>query len=113
MIALPGRRLTSTWLDDDAVVRVCDAEGNTLFAATEFVQERDEDGWLFRDTRTGATVRHCSPVGHWDGTPTENEPHRMRAEIRPMDINAYFSGVPELRDLFEVSVRTGRPVHWT
>jgi hypothetical protein len=111
LTGLAGRPMTSTWLGDDAVVRVSDADGRVLFAARDFVQERDGEDWTFRDERTGAVVRHCSPVTLGAGS-TGNEPYRMRAEIRPIDIDHYLSGVGGLRELFEASVRTGRPVHW-
>lgn len=112
LTAVAGRPMTSTWLGDDAVVRVVDADGSVLFAARELVQERDGEDWIFRDERTGATVRHCSPVGWWDGMPQESQPHRMRAEIRPIDIDDYLAGVAELRELFQTSIRTGRPIYW-
>jgi hypothetical protein len=34
-------------------------------------------------------------------------------EVRPVDMNVYVAGVAWLRDLFEASVRTGRPVIWS
>ncbi len=112
LAAVDGSPMTSTWLGGDAVVRVHDADGSLLFAARAFVQERAGEDWIFRDDQIGVTMRHCSPVGWWDGLPNENEPHRMRAEIRPVQIDDYLPGVAELRELFEASVHTGRPVHW-
>jgi hypothetical protein len=84
---LPGRPMTSTWLDDDAVVRL-------------------------RDEETGRTVRHSSPVSPWYGHPDDDRRLRLRTEVRPIDIDCYVAGVAELRDLFTTSVRTGRPVYW-
>jgi hypothetical protein len=112
LTAVPGRPMTSTWLAQDAVVYVLDATGSPLFAARAFVQERDGEDWIFRDEETGATVRHCSPVTWRDRMDTVHEKHRMRAEIRPIDIDHYLAGVADLRELFEASVQTGRPVHW-
>jgi hypothetical protein len=109
---LPDKPMTSTWLDDDAVVRLVDAHGSVLLETREFVQERTNADWTFRDERTGKVVHHCSPVSFWDGTPKEDRPHRMRAEVRPVDIDNYVSGVAELRELFTTSVRTGRPIYW-
>ena len=54
LTAMAGRPMTSTWLGDDAVVRVVNANGSLLLAAREFVQERNEDEWIFRDEQTGA-----------------------------------------------------------
>lgn len=110
--AVPGRPFTSTWLGEDAVVRVLDGHGAVLFAAQEFTQERDGEDWLFRDERVGTTVRHCSPIGHWRGTPEDGTRHLLRAELRPFDIYACLAGVAWLRELFHASVRTGRPVLW-
>src|SRR6266542_3569884 len=72
LAAVKGRPMTSTWLGEDAVVRVHDADGSLLFAARAFVQERAGEDWIFRDDETGVTVRHCSPVWLWDGMPNEN-----------------------------------------
>lgn len=104
---IQGRPLTSTWLGADAVVRVLDTDGSLLLVAKAFAQEPDGGDWLLRDESTGATVHHCSPVGQ-----RGSEPHRMHAEIRPIDIDFYLPGVAELRELFEASVATGRPVYW-
>jgi hypothetical protein len=83
-----------TMLGADGVVRVIDADDRVLFASREFTQERSAEGWLFRDEATGATVHHGAPVMWWDGTPEEDAPHRMRAEVRPIDIDVYISGGP-------------------
>jgi hypothetical protein len=102
-----------TMLGADGVVRVIDYDDRVLFEAREFTQERSAEHWLFRDEATGATVHHGAPAMWWDGTPEADEPHRMRAEVRPVDIDVYIPGVASLRELFRVSVRTGRPVIWS
>jgi hypothetical protein len=102
---------TSTWLGDDGVVRVLDADGMELFAAREFEQDHDGESWLFRDG--AAVVRHCSPISHWSEPSDRVWPRRFRAEIRPVDVDHYFAGVAGLRELFATSVLTGRPVIWS
>ena len=84
-----------------------------LFESREFTQERDGDGWIFRDEVTGATVHHGAPVNWWNDTQAADPPHRWRAEARPIDIDDYIPGVAWLRELFQASVRTGRPVIWS
>jgi hypothetical protein len=103
----PDRPWTVTWLGRDTEVRVRDAgSGEILFSATSFTQYADGDDWMFHDDRTGARVRHRSPV---IAQPTR---FRFRTDIRPVDIDVYLTGVAFLRTLFATSARTGRPVHW-
>jgi hypothetical protein len=92
----PGGRLTTTWLGSDARVRVRDAvTGEELFAADEFTQSADGDSWVFRDTVTGAEARHCSPVVHHDQR--SSLPARLRAAVRPVDIDVFLTGVGTCR----------------
>jgi hypothetical protein len=81
-----------TTLSADGVVRVVDADDRVLFESREFTQERDGDGWIFRDEVTGAIVRHGAPVNWWYDTPAADPPHHWRAETRPIDIDDYIPG---------------------
>ncbi|WP_327002384.1 hypothetical protein OHA72_45825 [Dactylosporangium sp. NBC_01737] len=108
MTGLPDVPLTTVWLDEDAIVRVRDADGVELFAAREFRQEAAGHGWQFRNDITGAEVLHSSPVP-WSGV-DRPRPARLRAEDRPMDIDIYISSVALLRELFTTSMRVKRPV---
>jgi len=107
----PGRPSTVTWLGRDATVRVRDADTGTVkFAATEFTQHADRDGWMFHDKSTGTQVRHCSPIRGSDGEPGTG--CRFHTETRPVDIDIYLPGVAFLRRLFATSARTDRTVYW-
>jgi hypothetical protein len=102
------RPLAATYLGEDAVVRAIYADGSILFTSRELVQEPDSNSWIFRDAVTNVSVRHWAPLFR----PATSGPVRLRAELRPMDIDRYLTGVAGLRELFQTSVRTGRPVHW-
>ena len=85
-----------------------------LFESREFTQDRADQDWTFGDVATGQTLLHCSPiVWPWlNDAPAHDAPRRLRAEIRPVDITYCMKGVSRLRELFETSVRLGRPVFW-
>ncbi|NUT08081.1 MAG: hypothetical protein HOV76_31890 [Hamadaea sp.] len=110
----PGTAPTTSWLKPDAVVRVKHMDGTILFESHDFTQERSGDDWTFRDAATGATVRHSSPIAWpWpDNAPADEAPRRLRVETRPIDIAYCLKGVGRLRELFETSARTGRPIYW-
>jgi hypothetical protein len=104
---MPGVPLTTVWLDEDAIVRVRDADGVVLFAAREFEQADAEPGWWFRDSASGNELRHSAPLPWSDDPPRTT---RLRAEDRPMNIDHYVSAVSLLRALFTASVRLDHPV---
>ena len=106
--ALPEVPLTTVWLDEDAMVRVRDADGQVVFTSRGFEQEEAETGWWFRDPASGDQLRHSSPVPWNHLLP---RPKRLRVEDRPMDINLYIHGVLFIRELFTASVRVDHPVH--
>jgi hypothetical protein len=107
--AVPGVPLTTTWLDQDAVVRVCDVNGAVVFAAREFEQAEAGPGWWFRDPRGGGGLRRSSPV---PGSQDQTGPIRLRAEERPMDVEHAVPGLALLRSLMTAAIRLDHPIYW-
>jgi hypothetical protein len=107
-----GEPFTSVWLEADGLIRVRDRTGHELWQSRDFTQETDGQFRIHRDRPSRAEIRHLAWIPQHRPADPEPPPTHLRVEIRPYDSDVAIGGIAGLRELFEASVRTGRPVVW-
>ena len=107
-----GEPFTSVWLDPDGLIRIRDRTGQVVWHSRTFTQEVEGSYLVHRDRPSGAEIRHLASIPQRYPDDPEPPPARLRVEIRPYDSDVAIVGVDALRELFETSVHTGRPVFW-
>ncbi len=92
---------------------VTDREGNVFFRAKAFEQSREDQAFTLRDLESGAKFQ--SPAGlsypSADGL-ADVFPRLLKVVAEHETPRTYGSEIRALKNVFEASVKTGRPVIW-